>query len=87
VRLLAALSSLVFCVLLTSMPSGDSGDELPAKTVGIKQPGSAVGAGSDKMQVVQPVIMPLARQAGMVAPSPVHMAQHAMCDAHPRVTM
>ena len=54
VRLLAALSSLVFCVLLTSMPSGDSGDELPAKTVGIKQPGSAVGAGSDKMRWFNP---------------------------------
>ena len=46
--------------------SGESGDEVPAKTVGIKQPGPAVCAGSDKMQVVQP------------AQSPAHMAQYAM---------
>ena len=78
VRLLAALSSLVFCVLLASTPSGDSGDELSAKTVGMKQPGSAVSGGSDKMQVVQPVIMPLVRHAGIVALSPAHMGQHAM---------
>jgi len=45
--------------------SGESGDELPAKPVGIKQPGSAVSAGSDKMQVVQPVIMPLARHRSL----------------------
>lgn len=39
---------------------------------------TAVSAGSDKMQVVQPVIMPLARHAGIVAQSPAHMAQPAM---------
>ena len=47
--------------------SGESGDKFPAKTVGIKQRGSAVSAGSDKMQVVQPVVVPLARHAGIVA--------------------
>jgi hypothetical protein len=45
-------------------------------TVGIKPPGSAVSAGSDKMQVVQPVIMPLAFHTGIEAQGPAHRAQY-----------
>jgi hypothetical protein len=57
---------------------GEHGDALPVIPVGIKPPGSAVSAGSDKMQVVQPAMMPLARHAGIVAQGPAHMAQYAM---------
>jgi len=39
---------------------------------------SAAGGGSDKMQVVQLVIMPLARHAGIVARSPAHMPNNGM---------
>jgi len=46
-------------------------------------PSSAVGAGSDEMPVARPAVMPLGRHAGMVAPSPAHMAPHAMCLSRP----
>jgi hypothetical protein len=59
------------------LPCGERDDEWPTITVGIKPPGSAVSAGSDKMQVGQPVIMRLARHAEIEAQGPAHMAQYA----------
>lgn len=54
------------------------GDKTSTKTLGIKQTCAAVRAGSDKVQMVESVIMPLARHGEIVAQGFADMAQNTM---------
>lgn len=63
-------------LLPTQIPEGL--DEVTAKTLGVKQSGTAVGAGGKKMRVIQPIKVALARHVAILQRRVAHIATAAM---------